>query len=121
MSRALADAAGEIYGHVNGTDDGDGDDDHTTEYGTGTALVVLLLGVLMISLVLAMPWYLDDAYYMPLGRRKQQVVYVSTTQKATAKTATAVASPGGLVIEAIEVTAIAATRPDLSGLSCEKV
>lgn len=102
MSRALADAAGNLYSHTNGTDDGD---DHQTEYGAGTALVVVLFGLLMISLVFAVPYYVDDTYYAPLGRRKENVVYVSRTADA----------PTGMMIEAVAV------RPNLAALGCDKV
>ena len=52
-------------GHTNGTDT----DDHTTTYGSGGALVFVFLGFFLISIVAAMPYYLDETYYTPLSQR----------------------------------------------------
>ena len=95
-------------GHTNGTDTGD---DHTTDYGAGTAMVIVVLGFLLIGVTLATPWFLDDAYYTPLNRRTQQVVLVRADTpivqggKAAPAAAHAV-TPGGTLV----------ATPDLSCL-----
>ena len=60
-------------GHTNGTEP----EDHDTGYGTGTALIIVLLGFVFVGMVIATPWFLGDEYYTPLyPRRAQQVVLV---------------------------------------------
>ena len=105
-------------GLTNGTDTGD--DDHTTNYGSGTAFVIVLLGLLLIGMVISAPWFLGDEYYTPLSMypRKQQVILVRAdtpivqSGKAAPAAATPVATSGGTLVGVVEVQ----TTPDLSCL-----
>jgi hypothetical protein len=109
-------------GHTNTT--GDRGDDHTTTYGTGSAVAVVIVGFLLIFVVLYVPYYLDDTYYQPLAARARVVLVRADTpvvqgvlvEEGPAKTGAGVAvvlTPGGQLVDA--------QRPDLSRLKKEKV
>jgi len=104
-----------LVGHTNGTDP----HDHETPYGTGTAVVIIVLGFLFIGMIVATPWFLDDTYYTPLSRRTQQIVLIRADApvvqgKPVAANATqsVMVSPGGTLVNSVEMSA----RPDLSCL-----
>ena len=91
--------------HGNETDPGD---DHTTDYGTGYAVVIVVLGLFLIGTIAATPWFLDTTYYTPLNR-KQQTLYVVRAD-------TPVVAKGEPVKAAVEVPAVSVATPDLSCL-----
>jgi hypothetical protein len=104
-----------LVGHTNGTDP----HDHETNYGTGTAVVIIVLGFLLIGMTVATPYFTSDTYYTPLGRRPQQVVLVRAdtpivqgTPVAGNATQSVTASPGGTLVGTVEMSA----TPDLSCL-----
>lgn len=97
-------------GHTNGSDTGD---DHTTDYGAGTAMVIVILGFVLIGLTVATPWFMGDSYYTPLYGAPRQVLVVQgkpVTPTQPQKTG-AVVSPGNTLVAAEE-----APTPDLSCL-----
>lgn len=113
--------------HSNDTDTGD---DHTTDYGSGTALVVVLLGLVLLSAVMAAPYFYSDSWYQPLsyGGAQQRVVLVradtpvpqgrpvapppSYTQATKGTGVSVVSTPGNMLVGTVEMSA----TPDLSCL-----
>lgn len=98
-----------LVGHTNGTDGGQ---EHDTTYGSGMAIVIVLLGMVAIGLVLTTPYFLGDSYYTPLSvsRKPTQVVLVrADTPVVQGKP---VATPGGTLVTTVEVP----PTPDLSCL-----
>ena len=102
-------------GHTNGTDP----TDHETNYGAGTAFVIVLLGLLLIGMIISAPWFLGEEYYTPLSMypRKQQVILVRADTPVVqggkaAPAAAAMATPGGTLVATVEMKA----TPDLSCL-----
>jgi hypothetical protein len=120
--------------HSNDTDTGD---DHTTDYGSGTALVVVLLGLVLLSVVMAAPYFYSDSWYQPLSygsaQQQQRVVLVradipvlqgkpvNTTPKpllltykqaAKATSVSVVSTPGNTLVGTVEMR----LTPDLSCL-----
>ena len=111
--------------HNNDTDTGD---DHTTDYGAGTALVVVLLGLVLLSTVMAAPYFYSESWYQPLsyGSAAQRVVLVRADipvppaeapppsyAQATKNTKSSVVStPGNILVGTVAMGA----TPDLSCL-----
>ena len=102
-----------LIGHNNDTDTGD---DHTTDYGSGLAIFIVLLGLIGIGIVFSTPWFMGDDYYKPLYPvRGQKVVLVQGKPVAANAPTVAVASPGGTLVGAAGPVVVGAT-PDLSCL-----
>lgn len=107
-------------GHTNHTDT----EDHTTDYGTGTAFIIVFLGLLFVGMIVAAPWFLGDSYYTPLYPRKgEQVVVLQRADvpvvrgelvTGDAQKLGAVASPGHTIIAVMD------TGIDAPDLSCLK-
>ena len=91
-------------GHTNGTDP----TDHETNYGAGTAFVVVLLGLLLIGMIISAPWFLGEEYYTPISMYpggKVLVLQGANTPvpvvqggKAAPAAATPVATAGGTLV-----------------------
>lgn len=100
--------------HTNTT--GDGSNDHTTTYGTGSAVAVMIVGFLLIFVVLYVPYYLDDTYYQPLAARARVMLVRADTpvvQGVLVEEEPAKTGASGQLVDA--------QRPDLSRLKKEKV
>ena len=104
-----------LVGHTNGTDTGE--EDHDTTYGTGTALVVVLLGLLLIGTVVASPYFFGEQLYTPIYRQQVVLTRADTPvvqgrlvpQEKPTSTPAPVVSPGHTIVAVMDT-------PDLSCL-----